>query len=265
MLISPAEVTYKQNLVLRLLLLLPVLLAWVMAGILYADASKIEPVSAIIAVLTTLVCGWGWVSIGKAELSLHAEGVRKQTVFGTSELRWDEITQTLFQQTTTSQMAGAHLGLLGILIAGLSKKGKAASMTLTLRSAEGRKLVISSNWQNAEDLVRKVLTRVDARLKAEFRKRIQQGETVLFGKIGLSQSGVSWKNKTPIPFTSVAKAYIGGSNFRLKGEGKWLDTISVNTKSVPNVFVLIDLIEELKAGGKGMDTDPILRARGVSA
>jgi hypothetical protein len=34
---------------------------------------------------------------------------------------------------------------------------------------------------------------------------------------------------------------------RVKAEGKWLDNIGVTAKKVPNIFVLLDLIEEKRS------------------
>jgi len=37
---------------------------------------------------------------------------------------------------------------------------------------------------------------------------------------------------------------IDGSMLRVKAEGKWLDNIAITAKKVPNIFILLDLIEE---------------------
>jgi hypothetical protein len=38
---------------------------------------------------------------------------------------------------------------------------------------------------------------------------------------------------------------------RVKAEGKWLDNIAVTAKKVPNIFVLLDLIEEKRSTAAG--------------
>jgi hypothetical protein len=61
-----------------------------------------------------------------------------------------------------------------------------------------------------------------------------------------------WKGKDPIPYDKIVKTRIDGANLGIKAEGKWLDNISVNTKKVPNVFVLLDMIEQRRAAaGQG--------------
>jgi hypothetical protein len=38
---------------------------------------------------------------------------------------------------------------------------------------------------------------------------------------------------------------------RVKAEGKWLDNIAITAKKVPNIFVLLDLIEEKRSTAPG--------------
>lgn len=93
--------------------------------------------------------------------------------------------------------------------------------------------------------------------------QVQNSMTLKFGNVSLSQQGVGWKNKGPIPFSRIVKCKIVGTNLRIKEEGKWMDNISVNTSKVPNVFVLMDLIDERRTGGTTQPIDPMARAAGV--
>ena len=45
-----------------------------------------------------------------------------------------------------------------------------------------------------------------------------------------------------------------GAFVRIKAEGKWLDNISVSPKKIPNVFVLLDMIEARRATALGQQT-----------
>jgi len=47
------------------------------------------------------------------------------------------------------------------------------------------------------------------------------------------------------------KCKIDGSMLRVKAEGKWLDNIAVAAKRVPNIFILLDLIEGKRSTGAG--------------
>lgn len=266
MFVSPPERSFRQNLTWRLLVLLPVAIAWIVVLVFYADDSKLEPISTGIAVALTALAVWVWVAAGKAELSVHSEGVQTQGALGGKEMRWEEIATTTFRQTPVGQQAAIHFGLIGYLIALAATKGSASgSMTLTLVARDGHKLTISPNWREVQEAIRLVLRRVNPGIKEDIRRRVKNGETVKFGNVGLSQQGISWKDKPPIPFATLSKCRIAGQHLRIKAEGKWLDNIAVTTSRVPDVFVLLDLIDELKSGGKPAEVDPIARAAGVGA
>lgn len=266
MFVSPPERTFRQNLTWRLLALFPVAIAWVIALAFYFDDNKLEPISTGIAVAVTALVVWLWIAVGKAELSVHSEGVQTQGGFGGKEMRWEEIASTTFRQIPIGQQAAVHFGLIGYLIALAATKGSSAgAMTLILIARDGRKLTISQNWREVQEAVRMVLRRVNPGIRDDIRRRVKNGETVKFGKVGLSQQGISWKDGPPIPFNTLAKCRIAGQQLRVKAEGKWLDNISVNTSRVPDVFVLLDLVDEFKSGGQAAEVDPVARAAGVGA
>ncbi|HYX68331.1 MAG TPA: DUF6585 family protein [Terriglobales bacterium] len=266
MFVSPPEKTFRQNLTWRVVALIAVVVAWLVVLGFYSDDQKLEPISTGIAVAVTALAVWLWIAAGKAELGIHSEGVQTQGAFGSKEMRWEEIASTTFRQVPIGQQAAAHFGLIGYLIALAATKGSASgAMTLTLVARDGRKLTISQNWREVQEAVRMVLRRVNPGIRDDIRRRISNGETVKFGKLGLSQQGISWKDGPPIPFATLAKCRIAGQQLRVKAEGKWLDNISVGTSRVPDVFVFLDLVDEFKSGGKAADVDPVARAAGVGA
>jgi hypothetical protein len=135
-------------------------------------------------------------------------------------------------------------------------------MKLSLVNHESKKITLNSNLRDLHEAIRLVLNRVNPRIKDGLRRRVQAGDTVRFAKISLSQQGVAWKDKPPMPFASLVKCRIEGEALRIKSEGKWLDNIAVNTVKVPNVFAFLDLIDEYKTGGRA-EFDPLARAIGA--
>lgn len=67
----------------------------------------------------------------------------------------------------------------------------------------------------------------------------------------MSPNGVIWKSKEPIPYTALVKCKIDGSMLRIKAEGKLLDNIAITAKKVPNIFILLDLIEAKRSTMSG--------------
>jgi hypothetical protein len=55
------------------------------------------------------------------------------------------------------------------------------------------------------------------------------------------------------------KPRIDGQKLRIKAQGKWLDLVAVNCDTIPNVFILLDLVDEQLAKA-GVSTQDILRA-----
>jgi len=261
--ISPPEQTYRQNLTLRLAAFLVPAIAWTIVGIIALDEPEVPATAVGIAILLTILWVVLWVAVGKAEVTIHTEGIRRVTVLGVQEMVWQDIVETRFSQVPVSHAAAAHFGLLGYLIAAASPGAASGQRRLALQTADGHKLKLSENWRDVENAIRTVLQRVNPRLRQEMQKQIQNNMTVKFGNVSLSQEGVIWKNKEPIPFHRIVKCKVEGANLRIKEEGKWLDNISVNTGKVPNVFVLMDLIDSLRAGGRAQPIDPLARAAGA--
>lgn len=259
MIISPPEKTYRQTLTLRIMAFLAPALAWTVALIIWADEPSPGPISMAIAIALTALWVLMCVLVSKAQLTIHPEGMQRQTSFGVTEMRW-EVSETRFTQVPVGQQAALHFGLFGAaLFSMFGKGGSSGQRTLVLHATDGHKLKVTPNWKDSEDAIRIALARVDPRIKDEMR-RLQGGDTLKFGNVSLSQRGVAWKEKEPIPFNRLVKCQIGGTNLRIKEEGKWLDNISVNTSKVPNVLVLLDLIGEFRAGGKPSQPDPLARA-----
>jgi hypothetical protein len=183
---------------------------------------------------------WLWT---KTRVTLHEEGICYKSPFREKDLRWDEITETRYGQQAIN--ASVHFGLIGFLVAAMARSN--SKMIRTLELIGPQKIVLNSNIRDVEEMVRLVLAAVNPRLRKNAEQILNSGGTVAFGKISLSPAGVVWKSKEPIPYTAIVKSKIDGSMLRIKAEGKWLDNIAVTAKKVPNVFVLLDLIEERRS------------------
>src|SRR5712664_2317619 len=159
----------------------------------------------------------------------------------------DEITETRYGQQPIN--AAAHFGLIGWLVAAMARGNNKVIRSLELIGPH--KIGLNSNIRDVAELVRLVLAAVNPRLRKDAERILNSGGTVSFGKISLSPGGVVWKSKEPIPYSALVKCKIDGSMLRVKAEGKWLDNIAITAKKVPNIFVLLDLIEEKRSTAAG--------------
>jgi len=211
---------------------------------------QVDPVLAFFTVAFGVLFAYAWLWT-KTRVTLHEEGISYKSPFREKDLRWDEITETRYGQQPIN--AGGHFGLLGWLIAAAMARGN-NKMIRSLELIGPQKIALNSNIRDMEELVRLVLAAVNPRLRQDAQRVLNSGGTVSFGKISLSPAGVVWKSKEPILYAALLKCKIDGSMLRVKAEGKWLDNIAVTAKKIPNIFILLDLIEEKRSTAAGKTT-----------
>jgi hypothetical protein len=198
-----------------------------------------------------------WIIQGKSALTISDSGVRRESVFGQEEIGWGQIVETRYRVVPINVYA--HFGLIGAILA-MSGKSSRARLTLELIGSDGRKLKITSNFRNASEAIGIILGRILPQMVQSVKTRLQRGETVQFGGIGLSATAVIWKNNS-IPVSEVAGAELVGSNLRVKRQGKWLSVISVRSDKVPNVLVFLEVLESVAPQVKSTGIDPLARVR----
>ncbi len=257
MFISPPRNTFRYTfswLILAALFFAPILI-WQVYD--YSQTRQVEPGLAFFTVISGIFVAYAWWWT-KTRVTLHDEGISYKSPFREKNLRWDEITETRYGQQPLN--AGAHFGLIGWLIAAMARGNN--KMIRSFELIGPHKIAINSNIRDVEEIVRLALAAVNPRLRQDAERILNSGGTVSFGKISLSPGGVIWKSKEPIPYTSLMKCKIDGSMLRIKAEGKWLDNIAVTVKKVPNIFILLDLIEAKRSTMTGK---PPLAMAGSSA
>jgi hypothetical protein len=246
MFLSPARNTFRYTLswCIAVALLFVPLLLWALYD--FYRSRQVDSVLAFVTVAFGLLFAYSWLWT-KTRVTLHEEGISYKSPFGEKDLRWDEITETRYGQQPIN--AAAHFGLIGWLVAAMARGNNKVIRSLELIGPH--KIVVNSNIRDVAELVRLVLAAVNPRLRKDAERILNSGGTVSFGKISLSPGGVVWKSKEPIPYSALVKCKIDGSMLRVKAEGKWLDNIAVTAKKVPNIFVLLDLIEEKRSTAAG--------------
>ena len=198
-----------------------------------------------------------WILFGKSALTINDAGIRRESVFGQQELAWTEITETRYRVIPINVYG--HFGLVGYIIAMSSKSGR-AQLSLELRSGDGKKLKVTSTFRDASDAIGIILARILPSMVQSVKARLQRGETVQFGGIGLSATAVTWKNQT-IPVTQITKSELLRTNLIVKREGKWMAAVSVRSDKVPNALVFLEVLESLAPQVKSAGIDPLARVR----
>jgi hypothetical protein len=239
---SPARQTFRYTIAWCIAAALPflALLAW--GAYDFYESRSLDPALWLFIGIFALLFAYAWLWT-KTRVTLHEEGISYKSPFKQTDLRWNEITETRYGQQQIN--VALHFGLIGWLVAAIARSSGKVIRTLELIGPQ--KITIGSNIRGVQEVVRLVLAAVNPRLRQDAERLLNSGGTVPFGKISLSPAGVIWKSKEPIPYAAIAKSRIDGAMLRVKAEGKWLDNIAVPVKKVPNVFILLDLIDEKRS------------------
>lgn len=199
-----------------------------------------------------------WVLFGKSALTISDAGIRRESAFGQQEMAWGQITETRYRVTPVNTYA--HFGLIGYIIALSSSKSGRPQLSLELFSGDGKKLKVTSIFRDASDAIGLILSRILPPMVQNAKTRLQRGETVQFGGLGLSATTVTWKSQS-IPVTQITKAELLRTNLVIKREGKWLAAISVRSDKVPNALVFLEVLESVAPQLKSTGIDPLARVR----
>lgn len=247
----------KRKMLIRLvvcLFLLP--LALVFSYGIYASLQPpADRSSAILDATIAVLCGGTVLAVLIGEAGritrLYPEGIEQTRRGRTIELRWDDVDEVWFQAIKIQ--AGGVAGLALSALLDRKRQGdplneRDTSITVRLHGRNGEKLTINSNDQGIVKGYETVLAHVNPRLLAEAKRRVEQGDTVTFGKISVSLRGIASGRKDPIAFHEIEKLEIAGGKLRLKKKGAWLDALSVPVKKIPNLSVLTELCAQLAAG-----------------
>jgi len=198
-----------------------------------------------------------WIVLGKTVLIINDSGVRRESVLGQQEIAWSQIAETRYRVVPINIYG--HFGLIGALLAMSNKSGR-VQLTLTLIGNDGKKLKVTSNFRNASEAIGMILGKILPPKVQSVKARLQRGETVRFGGIGLSATAVSWKNNS-IPVSEITKAELVRGNLQIKRQGKWMSAISVRSDKVPDVLAFFEVLESLAPQVKSTGIDPLARVR----
>ena len=220
-------------------------------------ATSASPALLWISIAVMVAVAGLWIALGKSVLIINDAGVRRESVLGQQEISWSQIAETRYRVIPINVYA--HFGLIGALLA-MSSKSSRAQLSLELIGQDRKKLKVTSSFQKAEEAIGIILSRILPPMVQNTKAKVQRGETVQFGGIGLSAAAVSWKGSS-IPVSEITKAELVRSNLQIKRSGKWLNAISVRSDKVPDVLVFLEVLESIAPQVKSTGIDPLARVR----
>jgi uncharacterized protein DUF6585 len=253
MIISPPSAVYRQTLTIRvaiaLIMAMPILIA-VLMGL---TQTPISPIPLVVAALLLALTVWICIAIGKTQVSIHQEGIRRTSAFGVKEIEWKDVRE--YRYKLVPMYHGG--GLLGAAImAAAARRGGSRGMNLffQLIGNDGTKVQISSNFNDANDAIGRILGQIHPAMQKKVAEQLDRGGAT-FGELKLSRQSVQWKNKPAIALSEVTKAEIKGNRLSIRKKDKMFDAISAPSHKVPNVLLLLETLDSL---GIAKDQTPII-------
>ena len=239
-----------------LLIFVPIAIAWAVAD---------DPTPAANVGLAWITLGAAAVAVAicivirKTALIINEQGLKRETIFGIEEILWSQVKETRCVDKPVRM--GAHFGLIGMIVASALKSSAQSNLVLTVISDQGVRLKVTSNFQQAKDAANMILAKVMPPMLAASRSRIKRGEAVRFGPVTLTATDLAWKSEPGVGLGELESAEISGSQLKIKRIGKWRTFVNVRSDKIPDVFVLLELLDEMAPQLK-QRLDPLARLRG---
>ena len=260
MILSPPRETFRQTyttrVALAVLLLGMAFIIWLIASQTGANPQVAYGIAGALVVLTVVF----WIMIGRTVLTIHDEGVRRVSAFGTRELEWRQVRE--YRYRVVPVQVGGLVGY--VVVAAAQRRGGRAATTnlyLTLIGEDGKKIAVTSFYKNAYDAVGMIL----GSLHQAMRPAVDAGVAstgAVFGPLRLTARELQWKQKAPVPLGELMNAEIAGQSLRIRKKGKMLSLVTVRSDKVPNVLLLLETMEKLGVGAAGsLAVDPLARVR----
>ena len=217
------------------------------AGLL-ALATQLAPAEADaripLIVFGVLLGGLGALAIvqqSKSKVVLRADGVERWGLRGKLwALRFAEIPQ-LHYRVVKVRLGG----LLGLLLPALG-----TNYHLSFADPNGKKRSLPGNLKSMDVLAERVVEQHTTSHFAAARKQLDAGEEVRFGKsVALDKDKLSVKKlfggMKSCPLGEIEKFVVAGGALKVRQRGKLMNFASIYTGGIPNVFLLLRLLDSL--------------------
>lgn len=259
MIISPPTAVYRQTLAIRaavcILMAIPIIfLAAVGLG---GDEPQLVPltVMALLLAATIGLC----IIIGRTQISIHLEGIRRTSFFGVKEIEWKDVSEYRYR-VVPIQTGGGLIGA-AIMAAAARRGSRGMNMYFKLIANDGRKFQVTSNFKNAQEAIGRILGQIHPAMQKKVNAQLDQG-AARFGDLTLSRLTVQWKNKPPVVLSDVTKAEIKGTKLSIRKRDKMFDAISAPAQNIPDVLLLLETLDLLGvAKNQAPSIDPLARVR----
>jgi hypothetical protein len=189
------------------------------------------PVCAGFGILFALAGGYSiWQSRREQDLAIRAcrDGLIYSHNGKTEAMRWDEMDQVFMSLVNNKNLL-------------------AMFYNYRLQSGNGRKIAFNYNdqaMQNMSQLSDTIQREITNRQLPQAIATYNAGNTVTFGRLALSKSGLSNGQET-IPWSEVEEVKLQNGAVTVRKKDKWLNWSSVTVGSTPNIYVFLNLVDQI--------------------
>jgi len=192
-------------------------------------------VLAVIAFAIGAAATWSAYSNWNRAALVYTNGIAYNDGKGLQTWRWEEVDQFL-AAITRHYTNGIYTG---------------TTYVYTLRKADGTKLVLDNRFNKVQDLGQMVERAATPTLYKRAADAYNAGQTVSFGPVALSKGGIAFGKKS-YPWTEVAQVSINKGFLQVsKKDGGWFSGASAAASTIPNLNVLLSIVDQVvgvKAG-----------------
>lgn len=247
--------TYNLRFALALLTLALLYTAWFFLG---EPALAVESAFFWMLVAAVLLNVAACIAIGSSVLILSDQGIRWESIFGADGIPWEQIVETRYRAKPARPRI--PIGLFGMLMAAMRKPLR-IKMRLTVSALDGKQIRITETYRHAREAIGIVLGRTVPPMVSAVRASLSRGETVFFGELAISSTGVAWKTSPPVPLGAITRAEIAGRYLKIRSSGKWTSAVKVRSDKIPNVLVFLEVLETMAPQLRPTRIDPLARVR----
>ena len=211
-----------------------------------SESATVQGINAVVLGLFTLWIVW----LMSVQLSLHMDGLSYRSLFGTREMRWDEIERFTYVVSMPSYGIGFGIAGVGIPLG--------TYYEYKLVDSHGRKLSIGMRLGRLREMGDQLLEYTFQPLFEKLGNRFNAGEELDFGLVrlsrdyGLKVKSARWSQWIPISWTGFRtipldqlygyKMEEGALFFWRSAEEK---TWGLPVGGIPNAHVLLGLLDNL--------------------
>ncbi len=187
----------------------------------------------IIAALCFLLgiwAAWSLWSNAKKSAVLYSDGLAYHDRKGLQSWRYDEIA-SMFSAVTKHYTNGIYTGTTHIY---------------TLIKKDGSQLALNDSLDKIEDLAHQIQDRVFPILYPIYAQEYDSGKTLTFGPVTMSKQAGITIGKKNYPWNEVKQVSIQRGFIQVaKKDGGWFSGANVSASSVPNLPVLLSLLDQI--------------------